>query len=55
MIPGMGVGKIGQVIDLLAPQNFTWELRIRKLIVLDGLTGSDKMPYEVALTGGDHA
>jgi hypothetical protein len=52
MIPGMGKGQMGQVIDLLSDRNFTWEFRVRKMVVLDGNTQSDKLPYTVELTGG---
>jgi 2'-5' RNA ligase len=52
MIPDMGSGQIGRVIDLLAQRDFTWEFRVRQLIVLDGQHDSDKPPYIVELIGG---
>lgn len=52
MIPGMGVGQIGRVIDLLSARDFTWEFRVRQLIVLDGKHNSNKPPYTVELIGG---
>ena len=53
MIPGMGKGQMGQVIDLLSERNFTWEFRVRKIVVLDGNPQSDRLPYIVELQGGN--
>jgi len=55
MIPGMGQEQIAPVIDLLSKRDFTWEFRVRKMIVLDGDLDSEEPPYTVELSGGKDA
>ncbi len=51
LLPEMLDGKLPQVVDLLSKRNFTWEMKISKLVLLSGIANDNKPPFTVTLTG----
>lgn len=51
LLPEMLDGKLPQVVDLLSKRNFTWEMRVSKLVLLNGIANDTRPPFTVTLTG----
>jgi 2'-5' RNA ligase len=51
LLPEMLDGMLPKIIEVLAKRNFTWEMRISKLVLLSGIANDEAEPFTVTLTG----
>ncbi len=51
LLPEMLNGRLPQIVELLARRNFTWEMRISRLVLLRGVANDPTPPFTVTLNG----